>query len=46
VLASRDRLSDWLEGSPELVIEVRSPSNTKAKLHDKAMTTFAEITAA
>lgn len=28
-------------GSPELVIEVKSPSNTKRKLHDKAMTTLA-----
>ena len=31
----------WLAGSPELVIEVKSPSNTKAELHDKAMTTLA-----
>jgi len=31
----------WLIGSPELVIEVKSPSNTKAELHDKAMTTLA-----
>lgn len=31
----------WLEGSPELVIEVKSPSNTKAEMHDKAMTTLA-----
>jgi Uma2 family endonuclease len=31
----------WLVGSPELVIEVKSPSNTKAELHDKAMTTLA-----
>jgi Uma2 family endonuclease len=28
-------------GSPELVIEVKSPSNTNADLHDKAMTTLA-----
>ena len=33
--------SKWLIGSPELVIEVRSPSNTKAQLRDKAMTTLA-----
>ncbi len=31
----------WLMGSPELVIEVKSPSNTKDELHDKAMTTLA-----
>ena len=31
----------WLEGSPELVIEVKSRSNTKTELHDKAMTTLA-----
>lgn len=34
-------INDWLDGSPELVIEVRSRSNTKAALHDKAMTTLA-----
>jgi Uma2 family endonuclease len=33
--------SKWLIGSPELVIEVKSPSNTKAQLRDKAMTTLA-----
>ena len=43
VKASRDRLAKWLEGSPELVIEVRSPSNTKAELHDRAMTTIAGV---
>lgn len=31
----------WLLGSPELVIEVKSPSNTHAELDDKAMTTLA-----
>jgi Uma2 family endonuclease len=31
----------WLIGSPELVIEVKSPSNTKTELRDKAMTTLA-----
>jgi Uma2 family endonuclease len=31
----------WLLGSPELAIEVKSPSNTKAELLDKAMTTLA-----
>lgn len=41
VSESRDQVAKWLEGSPELVIEVRSPSNTKAELHDKAMTTLA-----
>ena len=41
VTESRDRVAKWLEGSPELVIDVRSPSNTKAELHDKAMTTLA-----
>ena len=33
--------SKWLIGSPELVIEVKSPSNTKAELQNKAMTTLA-----
>jgi len=37
----RYRVKKWLEGSPELVIEVKSPSNTKAEMHDKAMTTLA-----
>ena len=36
-----DSIGKWLEGSPELVIEVKSPSNTKAEMHDKAMTTLA-----
>ena len=36
-----DVIEKWLEGSPELVIEVKSPSNTKAEMHDKAMTTLA-----
>lgn len=35
------RITKWLEGSPELVIEVKSPGNSKAELHDKAMTTLA-----
>src|SRR6266568_4484150 len=30
----------WLNGSPEIVIEVTSPSNSKAELGDKAMTTL------
>ena len=33
--------SKWLIGSPELVIEVKSPSNSKAELQNKAMTTLA-----
>jgi Uma2 family endonuclease len=38
----RDKATEqWLDGSPELVIEVKSRSNTKAELHDKAMTTLA-----
>jgi Uma2 family endonuclease len=42
VRESRDeREEKWLMGSPELVIEVKSPSNTKAQLQDKAMTTLA-----
>jgi Uma2 family endonuclease len=41
VSGPRYRVKKWLEGSPELVIEIKSPSNTKAELHDKAMTTFA-----
>jgi Uma2 family endonuclease len=35
------QVEKWLVGSPELVIEVTPPSNTKAELHDKAMTTLA-----
>lgn len=31
----------WLNGSPELVIEVKSPSNTRQEMLDKAMTTLA-----
>lgn len=43
---SRDRWAaidtqGWLQGSPELVVEVRSPSNTKAELDDKCMTALA-----
>jgi len=41
ISAARDRVEKWLAGSPELVIEVKSPSNTRAELHDKAMTTLA-----
>jgi Uma2 family endonuclease len=41
VSGPRYRVKKWLEGSPELVIEVKSPSNTKAEMHDKAMTTLA-----
>jgi Uma2 family endonuclease len=36
-----DAIGKWLEGAPELAIEVKSPSNTKAEMHDKAMTTLA-----
>ena len=36
-----DATDRWLDGSPELVIEVKSPSNSKAELQDKAMTTLA-----
>jgi len=36
-----DAIEKWLVGSPELVIEVKSPSNTKVEMHDKAMTTLA-----
>jgi Uma2 family endonuclease len=40
--ASRERWDatgddDYLQGSPELVIEVLSPSNTKAEIHEKAV---------
>lgn len=38
-------IEKWLEGSPELVIEVKSPSNTRAEMHDKAMTTLAGASA-
>jgi len=41
-----DAIDKWLVGSPELVIEVKSPSNTKAEMHDKAMTTLAGAGAA
>ena len=44
--ARYDSIDKWLEGSPELVIEVKSPSNTKAEMHDKAMTTLAGTGAA
>ena len=36
-----DSAEKWLIGSPELVIEVKSPSNTRDELSDKAMTTLA-----
>jgi Uma2 family endonuclease len=36
-----DSYKRWLEGSPELVIDVKSPSNTRQELHDKAMTALA-----
>ena len=36
-----DQAEKWLAGSPELVIEVKSPSNTAEELHNKAMTTLA-----
>jgi Uma2 family endonuclease len=36
-----DGAEKWLIGSPELVIEVKSPSNSKHELYDKAMTTLA-----
>jgi Uma2 family endonuclease len=39
--ARYDAIEKWLVGSPELVIEVKSPSNTKAEMLDKAMTTLA-----
>ena len=39
--ARDDDTEKWLMGSPELVIEVKSPSNTKDELHDRAMTTLA-----
>jgi Uma2 family endonuclease len=42
VLRSRHvQFDKWLVGSPELVIEVTSPSNSKHELHDRAMTTLA-----
>jgi Uma2 family endonuclease len=36
-----ETIQDWLAGSPELAIEVKSRSNTKDQLHDHAMTTLA-----
>jgi Uma2 family endonuclease len=36
-----ERAEKWLIGSPELVMEVKSPSNTKLELQDRAMTTLA-----
>lgn len=42
VRLSRHKAVDkWLIGSPEIVIEVKSPSNRKHELDDKAMTTLA-----
>jgi Uma2 family endonuclease len=41
-----EAIEKWLEGSPELVIEVKSPSNTQAEMYDKAMTTLAGAGAA
>lgn len=42
VLRSRHKaVEKWLVGSPELVIEVKSPSNRDHELVDKAMTTLA-----
>ncbi len=35
------QVEKWLMGSPELVVEVKSPSNTNHELDDKAMTTLA-----
>ena len=35
------RVDKWLMGSPDLVIQVKSASNTNPELHDKAMTTLA-----
>ena len=35
--ARDDSTEKWLMGSPELVIEVLSPSNTKAEIHEKAV---------
>lgn len=39
--ARHEGVDKWLLGSPELAIEVKSPSNTKHELHDRAMTTLA-----
>ncbi len=39
--ARYEGIAKWLDGSPELVVEVKSPSNSKAELIDKAMTTLA-----
>jgi Uma2 family endonuclease len=39
--ARYDAIDRWLLGSPDLVIEVRSPSNTDRELQDKAMVTLA-----
>jgi Uma2 family endonuclease len=36
-----EAVDKWLLGSPELVIEVKSPSNSKDEMHNKAMTTLA-----
>ena len=40
-LARHKATKKWLAGSPELVIEVKFPSNSKHQLYDKAMTTLA-----
>ncbi|MFB3828067.1 MAG: Uma2 family endonuclease [Bryobacteraceae bacterium] len=39
--ARYDAIEKWLLGSPELVIEVKSPSNSSRDMQDKAMTTLA-----
>ena len=36
-----EAVDEWLLGSPELVIEVKSPSNSHREMLDKAMTTLA-----
>src|SRR3954453_23876206 len=40
-IAREQQIIKWLEGSPELTIEIASPGNTKHELRDKAMTTLA-----
>jgi Uma2 family endonuclease len=40
-LERHQAIEKWLEGSPELVVEVKSPSNTRTELEDKARTTLA-----
>ena len=42
-LDRHEAIEKWLDGSPELVVEVKSASNTQTELEDKARTTLADL---